>query len=356
MIEVRYHDSVNVLQGLFSEQSPLLASAGHGDAAHGPSPFDRPEWYQLLQATGFAPLVAVAQDEQDWAALALLQNAGRIAPLRNWYSFTWRALSSGGSASEPLLIELAKSLKQRGHRVTLDQVPDEDGSATRLATAFDAAGWRVEVTQCDTNHVLPVEGRSFAEYWTARPGQLRTTLKRKAKKVETAILTHFDPQAWAHYEHIYAESWKPSEGMPSMLRAFAKQEGDAGRLRLGLAMHEGEPIAAQFWTVEGGTAYIHKLAHLENHKPLSAGTTLSAALFEHVIDKDRVAMVDFGTGDEPYKADWMEAVRPRYRIDCLNMRSPRAWIDLGRQILGRLASGQIGTPDALKLAREPRSG
>ncbi len=33
--------------------------------------------------------------------------------------------------------------------------------------------------------------------------------------------------------------------------------------------------------LEHGTAYIHKLAHLESAKPLSAGTTLSAALFEH---------------------------------------------------------------------------
>ena len=27
-------------------------------------------------------------------------------------------------------------------------------------------------------------GRSFADYWTQRPGKMRTTLKRKAKKVE----------------------------------------------------------------------------------------------------------------------------------------------------------------------------
>ena len=35
--------------------------------------------------------------------------------------------------------------------------------------------------------MLPVEGRSFAEYWAARPGKMRTTLKRKARKVEVKI-------------------------------------------------------------------------------------------------------------------------------------------------------------------------
>jgi hypothetical protein len=77
-------------------------------------------------------------------------------------------------------------------------------------------------------------------------------------------------------------------------------------------------------------------------KPLSAGTTLSAALFEHVIDVDKVDLVDFGTGNDPYKRDWMEIDRPRYRIDCLNPTNPRAWPALVKRILTRLApaSGQ----------------
>jgi hypothetical protein len=219
-------------------------------------------------------------------------------------------------------------------------VPDEDGSATRLANAFSLAGWRVEVTQCDRNYVLEVNGRTFAEYWAGRPGRLRTTLKRKAKKVETQIFTTFDEARWAQYEAIYAESWKPEEDHPRMLRNFARLEGAAGRLRLGLAYRDGNPVAAQCWTVEAGTAFIHKLSHLESAQHLSAGTTLSAALFAHVIDKDQVDLVDFGTGDESYKRDWMETVRPRYRIDCFDMRQPRAWYDLARLALRRASEAQ----------------
>jgi hypothetical protein len=253
--------------------------------------------------------------------------------LRNWYSFTWRQLAPEGPAGDRLLEAIARQLKTRGYRVTLEPVPGEDGSAERLARAFRAAGWRVEVEPCDTNHVLEVGGRSFAEYWESRPGPLRTTLKRKAKKVETQVLTAFDEQAWADYETIYAASWKPAEDQPAMLRAFAEAEGAAGRLRLGVARAGGLAVAAQCWTVENGIAYIHKLAHLESHKQLSAGTTLSAALFAHVIDSDKVALVDFGTGDQSYKADWMEAVRPRFRIDCLDMGQPRAWVPLAKRIM-----------------------
>lgn len=311
-----YHDRVNVLQGTTAS-----------------SPFDRADWFALLAGSGIAPLVVSAGAGDGAAALALTATNGRIEPLRNWYSFTWRPHGESAAA----LAEIARSLKSRSHRVTLWPVPDEDGSATRLEQAFRQTGWSVAREACDHNHVLPVGGRSFAEYWQGRPGQMRTTFKRKAKKVAVELFTRFDPGAWAEYEAIYGESWKPEEGNPALLRRFAEQEGAADRIRLGIARADGRAVAAQFWTVEHGTAYIHKLAHREDAKPLSAGTTLSAALFEHVIDIDKVELVDFGTGNDPYKRDWMELDRPRYRIDCLDPRQPRAWPALAKRTLARVA-------------------
>ena len=322
MTAMSYHKTVNVLQGVCQPA---------------PSPFERSEWFALLADAGLDPLIALASDNDASAALALTETNHRIEPLRHWYSFTWRQLAPEGPGGNAMLTEIARQLRARSHRVTLWPVPDEDGSATRLEAAFREAGWSVTRNQCDYNHVLPVNGRSFAEYWTTRPGRMRTTLKRKAKKVDVDILTRFDADVWASYEEIYAESWKPAEDRPELLRRFAEEEGAAGRIRLGIARHEGVPVAAQFWTVENGEAYIHKLAHLESHKPLSAGTTLTAALFEHVIDADRVELVDFGTGNDPYKADWMEEVRPRFEIDCLDLRQSRSWPELAKRKLRPLA-------------------
>lgn len=327
MIEARYHESVNVLQAL---NAPAAA------------PFDRAEWYGLLAQTGLVPLIALASDGENSAALALTESGGRIVPLRNWYSFTWRELAPPGPSGDLLLAAIARQLRARGWRVTLEPVPGEDGSAARLARAFRAAGWQVAVEQCDINHVLAVKGRSFAEYWQSRPGALRSTVKRKGRKVETQVLTRFDPAVWAEYEAIYAASWKPAEDHPAMLRAFAEAEGAAGRLRLGVARADGQAVAAQCWTVENAIAYIHKLAHLESHRHLSAGTTLTAALFAHVIDVDGVDLVDFGTGDQPYKADWMDTIRPRYRIDCLDPAGPRAWPALAKRLLRRACAPAWG--------------
>nr|WP_247739563.1 GNAT family N-acetyltransferase [Qipengyuania flava] len=292
-------------------------------------PFDRLEWFALLDD----PLYALAESGRGRVLLPLQRERRQLASLANWFSFTWRPLGDDPA----LLAALARDLRWQTHRVELAPLPDEDGSATALEIAFRDAGWLVAREVCDENHVLPVAGRSFAEYWATRPGKMRTTLKRKARKVEITILTHFDEAAWAEYRAVYESSWKPQEERADLLEAFARAEGAAGRIRLGIARAAGEPVAAQFWTVENGTAYIHKLAHIEAAKPLSAGTTLSAALFEHAIDIDGVELVDFGTGSDGYKRDWMEANRPRYRLTCLDWRNPRAWSAIAKARFRHLA-------------------
>jgi hypothetical protein len=267
-----------------------------------------------------------------------MRQHGILVPLANWYSFTWRPLATPGADVETSLTAIARDLAKQAWRVALSPVPGEDGAAEQLAQAFRAAGWAVSVEPCDSNSILRVGGRTYQEYLAGRPGPLRTTLSRKAKKLDVTIATGFDPAAWETYETIYNASWKPLEGKPEMLRRFAEQEGAAGRLRLAIARHDGRAVAAQFWTVEAGTAFIHKLAHLEEGAKLSAGTVLTAALFERVIDTDRVALVDFGTGNDPYKAMWMEELRPRFRLDCFRPGNPKSWPRLAKAALRTLAT------------------
>jgi CelD/BcsL family acetyltransferase involved in cellulose biosynthesis len=331
VIAIEYHADLKEVQS-----DAALATLLSPEVQH--APFDRLAWWQgLADHCGLEPLLAVARDGDNAAVLPLQKVNGHLTGLANWYSFRLRPVSSPGSDTASLLTALARDLARRAPRVTLSGLPQEDGSADLTEAAFREAGWIALRDTCDSNHVLHLAGRSYEDYLAARPGPLRTTLKRKAGKVETMVTSAFDAAAWEDYEAIYRESWKPSEGSPAFLRAFAEQEGVAGRLRLGLARAGGEAVAAQMWTVEGGTAFIHKLAHRESAKPLSPGTVLSAALFRHVIEVDKVDLVDFGTGNDGYKRDWMEEVRPRYRLDLLRPDAPRNWPFLAKRALKRLA-------------------
>jgi len=302
------------------------------------SPFERLDWLALLADACLDPAkarVTVAVDGANVAALPWREDHGQVEALANWYNFFVRAIGDS-----TLLSGLVRSLPHG--RATFAPLPEDDAAA--LSSAMRGAGWVVICEPCDANHVLEVKGRNFAEYWASRPGALRETVRRKGKKgdVILRITTAFSQADWDAYEAIYTLSWKPGEGSPDFLRKWAQMDGAAGRLRLGIAEIDGQPVAAQFWTVEGRTAFIHKLAHDERFRKQSPGTLLTAAMFAHVLDVDGVDLVDFGTGDDPYKRDWMDAVRTRWRVRAWRRSAVRHWPSLaralGRQLLQPLVS------------------
>lgn len=293
------------------------------------SPFDRATWFDLLETHGFAGDGRVDAQGQAGTTAAWLplrkETAGDLAGLANWYSFSIRPLFSGSGDRAVALADLFGRLRKEAARLSLYPVLDSDHEA--IAAALRAAGWWVKAAPAGDRHWLDLSGMDHDGWWESRPGALRNTVKRKAKKgvVDLALFTTFDADAWTAYEAIYAASWKPEEGHPALLRAFAEAESARGTFRMGLAGIGHEPVAAQFWTVEDGTAFIHKLAHVEDSLKASPGTLLSAALFRHVIEVDGVKRVDFGTGNDAYKRDWMNRHDPLWRIEAFNPSRGAAW-------------------------------
>ena len=297
-------------------------------AAQGTSPFERLDWLALLAEHCLDPAkarVSLAVSENSAALLPWLEGHHSAEALGNYYNFFVKPLGDSGKLSQ-----LAASLPHG--RASFAPMPQDEAQV--LGAAFRSQGWVALVEPCDCNHILPVNGRSFAQYWADRPGALRETVRRKSRKGEVSLrlITEFSQANWDAYETVYKLSWKPGEGSPDFLRAWAEMDGMAGRLRLGLAEIAGQPVAAQFWTVEGGTAFIHKLAHDERFRKQSPGTLLTAAMFEHVIERDGVDLIDFGTGDDPYKRDWMEDVRVRWRVRAWRKSSLRHWPSLIRAL------------------------
>lgn len=317
------------------------------DRASQPALFDRLEWFRRIWAycpPGIRPLIvrAVSERAQAWLFLARTES-GALTGLASWYTLTFRPVFTGNpseSVKLRLLIAIAARLKARRlgvDRITLRPVPVEDGTAELVARAFSKRGWAAFRAPATVNWIADLTGKDFATYWAERPGQVRSTVQRKGKKgvVSVEILDRFDERAWAAYEEIYAQSWKGDEGSPGFLRAMAEAEGAAGTLRMGLAHIGDRAVAAQLWTVENGTAIIHKLAYVEDAAEHSPGSLLSAALFRHVIDGG-VATIDYGTGNDRYKADWMDRARPLEQVDLYNLRTLRGLAGAAKARIARL--------------------
>jgi hypothetical protein len=294
--------------------------------------FDRLDWFRLVSAHCPPPgrlLAARARSGERAAWLFLAEQGGRAQAWRCWYSLRF-GLIGDPEGAEPI----AKALRKRLSRLEIAPLGDPE----LLASAFRGAGWIVIVSPATTSWRIATAGQGFEAYWAGRPGKLRNTAQRKAKAAKLDIEIHrdFDAAAWSAYEEVYAASWKPEEGSPPFLRALAEQEGQAARLRLGIARKDGHPLAAQLWTVEDGTAWIHKLAYREDSKALSPGTILSMAMFRAALDEDRVTRIDYGTGDDGYKRDWMGERAVLWRLEAFNLASPRGLLGAARAGLSAL--------------------
>ncbi|QIG80693.1 GNAT family N-acetyltransferase [Stakelama tenebrarum] len=317
---------------LFDDLDAVAADAGGAlDRAAQPRIYNRIDWFRRVAALcpiDGRPLIARARDGDAAAWLFLARKGVRAQALASWYTLDFQLVTQGGGG--PLIDDIASNLKGIAH-LTLSPVADP----APIAAAFRKAGWITALSPATVTWEIEPPA-DFESYWASRPGKLRSTAKRKGRKagLDIAIHREFDADAWDAYREIYEASWKPEEGSWDFMRSFAEAEGAAGTLRLGIAVRDGKPIAAQLWHVENGRATIHKLAYREDAKDLSPGTILSEAMFRHVIEQDRPQVIDYGTGNEPYKADWMEGARKMWRIDCWKRNHPAAWPGLVRHLLG----------------------
>jgi len=306
------------------------SAAGSLDRATQPVLFDRIEWLERTMAhcppaRHVLGARARVEGSDGWLMLAE-DGAGRAVALGSWYTLRFAPVFTGtpdDKVKRALLTAVARRISKRLFSIRLAPMTAEDCAI--VSSAFKRCGWTSLIVAKTGNWWIDVSGKSFAEYWAERPGELRSTVKRKRNKSGVSVTIHseFDGMAWADYERIYAESWKGEEGSPAFLRDMAQDAAENGSLRLGIAQIDGEAVAAQLWTVENGIAIIHKLAYLPSASEHSPGSLLSAAMFEAAIDTDRVHLIDYGTGDDRYKQDWTDSRTQLFMLTMHNLKSPR---------------------------------
>lgn len=316
--------------------SVIAASRDHG--------FRRREWFEMLARHCFSGqrcLWPSARTRDAALILPLTDQGDRLSALANYYSFSYGPVVEGDASPErqaELLRRIAGQLRQAHGRISLYPLLDDDGTATTLRRAFASAGWIALLTDQSVNHVLELNGRDFAAYWAGRPGSLRSAVKRRGRSAPYRFAIHdrLTDALWQDYQAVYAASWKNAEPWPDMVRAIAEDATSRGVLRLGVAACGARPVAAQIWTIEGRTGCIHKIAHDSAHDRRSPGTLLAHHMFAHMIDREKVERIDYGTGNNAYKADWMEQERPMLRLDCFNPRRAAMWLPALRTRISRL--------------------
>jgi hypothetical protein len=259
----------------------------------------------------------------------------KLTALSNYYTSLFGLIidRSRAEVSEILhgIFDFMISENSQWDVIDLNPLDNLSADFGKLAEAMEQAGLIVAPYFRFGNWYLNVAGRTYEQYLKTLPSVLRNTLTRKLKslgknwKSRVQITSHVSQvtTAISDYEKVYNRSWKKAEPFPDFVPDLARTLSKTGWLRLGILYVEQEPIAAQIWIVKDTTASIFKLAYDKRFASLSPGSILSSELMKHVIDVDKVEVVDYLIGDDPYKRDWMSNRRERWGIMAFNRRTAR---------------------------------
>jgi hypothetical protein len=319
----------------FQNFSKTALDSGDSIRIYAISPPERPEVAAAMIVARSAP-----QNKKNTALR-------KLTALTNYYScfYAPHIAGSGRNAAEALaaLTRAMAAEKPSWDAIEMQPLDVNAENFPALVKALRAAGFVVQTFFCFGNWYLPVEHRTFGQYMDSLPSVLRNTLNRKRKKLEKSgrakieIITGGEglEAAIQAYTTVYQASWKRPEPYQDFMPGLIRTCAEMGALRLGLIHIDGEPAAVQLWIVHNGAALIYKLAYDERFAETSAGTILTATLMQYVLDVDKVNEVDYLSGDDAYKKDWMSHRRERWGVLAMNPRTVRGALAIARHVCGR---------------------
>jgi CelD/BcsL family acetyltransferase involved in cellulose biosynthesis len=345
--DLQVYEALEALPGDFR---PLFAKAGRQSVFHTWT------WYanfveSVLPPGGRLRIYTLRSSGQPRAALVTQHAAPRpfsvrkLMSLSNYYSSLFGPVVDPDDPElESLVAALAGAIARdrwRWDEIYLNPLATEAQGFEALLRALRRQGFLVDRFFSFGNWYVPVGSQTFEQFVQGRP---RTGARQRKKLLPSprfrfSLVTR--PQdvepAMADYERVYRSSWKTGEPYPGFMPGLARRCAEQGWLRLGIAYLDGEPAAAQLWIVADGTASIFKVAYDQRFAKESVGTLLTSLLMEHVMDRDKVAVVDYLTGDDSYKKDWMSHRRERWGIVAFNPRTVRGLLCAARHFGGRAA-------------------
>lgn len=268
-------------------------------------------------------LACVVEQKCFLAIVPMIKTAqGSLRSLSNQFTTLFTPLISTSGQAEVILDCLVNGLLRMSLQpIRFEPIETDDDNMKKLRQLMESRGLQSQTYFRLFNWTHPLNGQTYEEYMASRPARLRNTIRRKQRKLQQThqceIRLYKDApvdQALLDYAAVYRKSWKANERATDFTPALVKSLCNLGRVRLAILYVDQQPVAAQIWFVIYGRANIYRLVHAEEWKMYSPGSILTQHVMRHVIDTDGVSEIDFLTGNEPYKQDWMTVRKERIGI------------------------------------------
>jgi CelD/BcsL family acetyltransferase involved in cellulose biosynthesis len=333
------------------------------------NPFLTPEWYRIWTRAvpdeepflltwqpggtvkGVLPLVRVKR-----GPVRVLRFAG--APLGDWFTPACRV-----EDEEEMAAACAAFLAAHRSDWQLLEMTRVDSESPWPAALWESGSGRIAPARPNRADPLPFVrfgAEGFAGYMAEKSGNFRHHMRRHRRKLErehglefrmTAELDRVVPDLDICFA-LHEERWRErggSQALPGVAREvhheFARDAFERGRLRLCIAMLDGEPAAALYgWRI--GERYCAALSGLQ---PRYERHSLGTILFAHTIEQaaeEGAGIYDFMRGDESYKARFETGRRSVESWTLGRRRHPVALASAGGERLVALGRRLPGGPRA----------
>lgn len=376
-IEVLRAEEIRDNPGLSAEWAAIVAASDHVNVLYASA-----GWFHSLgQAYGEDQLALVMFRGATGEALGVVpaRRAGfsLAFDISNYSLFTWRTAAVHVLGSIPLLPLDDKLLREICERllriwpdctaVYFDTVPLDD----QWNAAIERAGQNMLLYAPDGARpwfLLDLPSSS-AEYLASLGGKTRSTLRRKARKLEekfgpVSVLRVDSPacvnEFLADATRVSKNSWQQRllgtriSQAPESLRWFTDL-AERGILRAYLIRCGSTPCAFVVGYQFQGVFHYAELGYDSQFAEYSPGTVLLFHLIQDLCDSSRCHLLNFGMGDAEYKRRFGTTQRRdisylllaptlRHRVIINSHRLFRAGVRLVRRFVKR-DTGQIATPD-----------
>lgn len=328
------------------ESANVLFTKGENDSLF----FSRP-WFENVAASlddETMALACVVDENKVMAILPLMKSEGNTGySLKHRYTSLYSLLllteDDQPEVQQRVLSCLVGGLSQLPTcAFLLEPVANEDNNLASLQHAMEAEGFNCDRVFRFYNWFLRVQGQSYAEYMAARPARLRNTILRKQRKLkrehsyDIRLFTGDEAlRKMPDYYAVYSASWKANEQYAGFVDDMVARFSKAGWSRLAILYTKEQPVAAQLWFVHHGKASIFRLSYDKVWKSYSPGSIVTSFLMAYVIDIDKVEEIDFLTGNDAYKQDWMSDRRERFALSCVKRVKPAGWVERFIKVLKR---------------------
>lgn len=325
----------------YADWHQLPASANQLFEEHARSSifFSRP-WFESLEKVVLDDeqtmlLACVVEGEEVLAILPLMiREHNHLHSLKHFYSSLFTLLLAKHNQKQVLNCLVSGFDQMSINSLRLDPVAEDDRNVQMLQQVMESMGYECHRHFRFYNWIYRVKGQTYNDYMATRPSRVRNTITRKQRKLlrehgyEIRLYTNKDlEQGLKDYNSVYQASWKAHEQFDAFIYSLTKTLSKSGWLRLAVLYIGEQPAAAQYWFVAHGKASIFKLVYDEIWKQYSPGSILISYMMQLVIEIDKVEEIDFLTGNDAYKQDWMSERRQRWMLSLFKPLKPKGLVE-----------------------------